>query len=331
MARLLATVATVLAALAVPAAALGGATGLGPVDPAGAGAEGIADLYWFIMVFAAIVFLVVTVPLVVFIVRYRNGGRARDAEGPQIHGSTRLELAWTIAPVLILVAVASFTFYKLGGITDPAAAGQPRGAVAVEGRQFYWQFEYPNGVLAVNKLRLPLGRVTTLTITAPAGDVIHSFWVPALAGKRDAIPGKPTSMKVRPDRLGRFRIVCGEFCGLQHAQMYGSVEVLPAEEFDGWLEDEAQRQQATPQQLGEEIFAGACAICHGVAGEALIGPALAGNPIVAQDDAVESVVREGRGEMPAVGQGWSDAELNALTRYLEQRFGPEGGSDGSSG
>src|SRR6202011_3827070 len=103
----------------------------------------------------------------------------------------RLELIWTAIPVLILAAIASFVFYKLGGIDNPPAkAAGPPLKVRVEGHQFYWRFVYPNGAVAVNELRAPAGRVVDLTITAPPNDVAHSWWIPSLGGKLDAIPGK---------------------------------------------------------------------------------------------------------------------------------------------
>ncbi|MBD0348030.1 MAG: c-type cytochrome, partial [Thermoleophilia bacterium] len=211
---------------------------------------------------------------------------------------------------------------------DPAEAGQPRGEVRVEGRQFYWQFEYPGGVISVNRLMLPAGRVTELEIVAPEHDVIHSFWVPTLAGKRDAVPGDATKMKVRPDAPGLHRIVCGEFCGIQHAAMYGQVEVVTGEEFDRWLEAQQTEQEEPSAELGEATFEAACATCHGVQGEGLIGPPLAGSPIVEQAEAVEEVVREGRGAMPAVGEGWSDVQMRSLLQYVSRELGGEGGGAG---
>ena len=332
--RSLAASLVVLGALALPAAALGDAddAGLAPIDPSSPNADGISDIYWFILVLAAIVFFAVTIPLVYFIVRFRSRGRSRRIEGPQIHGSTRLELAWTAAPVLILIAIASFTFYKLKGIHDPAgAAAVPAGSVRVEGRQFYWQFVYPNGAISVNTLRMPVGRVTNLEISAPAGDVIHSFWVPQLAGKRDAIPANSNSMKVRPDIVGTYPIRCGELCGLLHARMNGTVEVMPEGEYRVWVARTASAQRAGSSTLGRQVFEGACASCHGLGGRGFIGPALAGNPLVAQPAAVEEVVRNGRNTMPAVGQEWSDREMKALTTYLRQRLAAAGGSGGSQG
>lgn len=316
-----------LGALAFPAVALAD-SGVGPVDPSSPGAEGIADIYWFILAFAGGIFVVVFVPLVFFTIRFRSRGRPREVEGPEIHGATRLELAWTAIPVLILVGIAAFVFYKLPGITDPAEAGQPQNAVRVEGRQFYWQFEYPNGVLSVSRLLLPAGRVTKIQMTAPEHDVIHSFWVPTLHGKLDVLPGDTTSLKVRPDRPGRHRIVCGEFCGIQHAAMLGQVEVVSADEFERWLEEQRREQQRPSAELGRATFEAACETCHGPKGAGLIGPPLAGNPIVQQAEAVETVVREGRGAMPAIGEGWSDVQMRSLLRYMRSELGGEGGDAG---
>jgi cytochrome c oxidase subunit II len=332
--RSLAAILVAIGALALPAAAFAGAddNGLAPIDPSSENAHAISDIYWFLLVVAAIVFLAVSVPLLVFVVRYRSGGRPRTADGPQVHGSTRLELAWTAVPVLILIAIASFTFYKLKPIDDPAgAAAQPPGSTRVEARQFYWQFVYPNGAISINTLRLPVDRVTTLAITAPPGDVIHSFWVPELDGKRDAIPGNPNSLKLRPDQIGSYTIRCAELCGLQHAKMNGVVEVVPEAEYQQWIAQRARAQEAAPVTLGKQIFDGACATCHGVGGKGFIGPALAGNPLVANPQNVERVVRNGVNTMPAVGQGWSDTELKALTTYLAATISKQGSTSGSSG
>jgi len=319
-------------ALALPAVALAdaGDAGLAPVDPSSPSAEGISAIYWFILAFSAVIFLVVIIPLVWFAVRYRSRGRRRDVEGPQVHGSTRLEIGWTIGPVVILVLIASFTFYKLGVINDPEGAQATPGSIEVQGRQFYWQYVYPNGAITINELRLPVGRVANLRVTAPEGDVIHSFWVPQLNGKRDAIPGHPNTLKLKPSDIGTYPVRCAELCGLQHAKMDGTVKVVAADEFDRWVAGRAAAQQteAGRMALGKEIFEGACATCHGLHGEGFIGPALAGNSLVAQASNVERVVHEGVNTMPSVGEGWSDAELKALVDYLAKVVAKQGGGSG---
>ncbi|MDQ4024664.1 MAG: cytochrome c oxidase subunit II, partial [Actinomycetota bacterium] len=314
-------------ALLLSSTAHAGNGGFAPVDPASPNAERIEDAYYLIAAFAIFVFLLVTIPLAIFIVRFRSRGRARTVEGPQIRGNTSLELAWTAVPVVILAIVAGFVFYKLPGITElSSAAGASELEIEVEGRQFYWQYTYPNGVIAIDQLRVPVDRVVRLEITAPEHDVVHSYWIPAIGGKFDAIPGETTELEFKAEKEGVYPGQCTEFCGLQHGVMTASLEVVPATEFDSWLEREAQAQETGESELGQATFEGACAKCHGMQGEGLIGPALAGNPLVEQEDALEDVVRNGRGQMPAVGRGWDDRQFDALFRYMRSELG--GGSGG---
>jgi cytochrome c oxidase subunit II len=308
----------------VVAAVLFAATGLTPVEAESPNAERIADLYWFVSFWAALVLLAVAVPLTIFVIRYRSRGRARTIEGPQIHGSTRLEIAWTLVPVVILLFVVAFTFYKLPGITleDEAQAGDLR--IRVEGRQFYWQYRYPNGVIAIDRLVAPQDRLVLLEITAPENDVNHSYWVPGIGGKFDAIPGRTTETGFQADEAGLYEGQCAEFCGIQHAEMLAEIEVKPADEFDSWLQEQAQAQQAGSSDLGEQTFAGACAKCHGPEGQGLIGPEFT-SANTADAEAVAQVVRNGRGRMPPIGEEWEDFHMKALTDYLTDRFGEGGG------
>jgi cytochrome c oxidase subunit II len=294
------------------------ASGLTPVDPDSPNTERIEDLYWFVGFWAALVLLSVAVPLVIFVARYRSRGRSRAIEGPQVHGSTRLEIAWTVVPVVILLIVTVFTFYKLPGITLEAEAGEDAVTVRVEGRQFYWQYRYPNGVIAIDTLRAPADRLVELEITAPEHDVVHSYWVPDLFPKFDAIPGvtNETSFRAPP---GTYHGQCVEFCGIQHAEMFATIEVVPAAEFDAWLTEEAQRQETGDSDLGEQIFEGVCAKCHGDRGQGVIGPGLSATS-VANAATVAEIVRNGRNEMPAVGAGWDDRQMKALTDHLRERF-----------
>ena len=306
----------------VVAAVLFAATGLTPVEAESPNAERIADLYWFVSFWAALVLLAVAVPLAIFVIRYRSRGRDRTVEGPQIHGSTRLEIAWTLVPVVILLFVVAFTFYKLPGITleDEAQAGDLR--IRVEGRQFYWQYRYPNGVIAIDRLVAPEDRLVLLEITAPENDVNHSYWVPGVGGKFDAIPGRTTQTGFQADEVGLYEGQCAEFCGIQHTEMLAEIEVKPADEFDSWLEEQAQEQEAGTSDLGEQTFAGACAKCHGPEGQGLIGPEFT-SANTADAEAVAQVVRNGRGRMPPIGEEWEDFHMEALTDYLSDRFGEE--------
>ena len=306
-------------ALALSGAAVAGNGGFAPVEPASPNAEGIRQSYLWVAIFTGAIFVLVQGLLIWFIIRYRSRNRARTEEGAQVHGNTNLELAWTVAPVLILVAIGSFVFYKLPGIEDvPSASAQGgRVDVRVEGYRYYWNFTYPNGVIAVDNMRAPVGQTVKLNVSAPDFDVIHSWWIPALGGKFDAIPGTTNVTWFNANAPGIYRGQCAEFCGIEHANMRASVEAVPREEFDAWLEREAGAQAAGTSNLGKETFTGACAKCHGLAGEGLVGPRLQGNSLLADDAAVEQVVREGRGLMPPVGEDWGERQMDALLDYLQ--------------
>ena len=313
-----------LVALLVPTAtALAGNGGFAPVAPESPNADGIHQSFLFISAFVFGIFLLVEVLLVVFVIRYRRRNRARDADGAQIHGANRLELAWTVGPVVILFAIAAFVFAKLPGIQDvPAAsAGSQNLVVDVVGTQFSWQYRYPNGVIAVDRMRAPQGRTVELHVTAPDWDVIHSWWIPALGGKMDAIPGRVNKTWFAAKRTGVFQGQCAELCGLYHAKMLATVEVMPADEFDAWLAQRREQQTAGTSPLGEELWDGSCAKCHGLDGEGGYGRPIAGSVIVQNEQAVETLLRKGGILMPPVGQDWSSEELTAVTDYLKEHFG----------
>ncbi|HWL34445.1 MAG TPA: cytochrome c oxidase subunit II [Gaiellaceae bacterium] len=316
MSRVLAVV--VLCALALSGAAFAGEPGFAPVEPASPNAEGINESYYWVAIFTGAIFVLVQGTLVWFIVRYRADRRTREMDGAQVHGNTNLELAWTVAPVLVLVAIGSFVFYKLPGIQDVPAAD--RVEVSVKGYRYYWNYTYPNGVIAVDRLRAPVGQTTRLEVSAPDFEVIHSWWIPALGGKFDAIPGVTNETWFNPEAAGIYRGQCAEFCGTQHAVMRAEVEAMPREDFDAWLAREADAQEAGTSDLGEETFRGACAKCHGLSGEGDIGPRLSGNQLLADADAVEQVIRDGRNQMPPVGKDWEERQMTALTDYLEEEL-----------
>jgi cytochrome c oxidase subunit 2 len=287
-----------------------------PADSPNAG--GIRDLYWVVLAVTGVVFILVEGALILFMVRFRNRGRDRGAEGPQIRGHTRLELIWTAIPVLILAGIISVVFYKLPGIKDVPAAGAagPKMTVQVEGRQFYWRYTYPNGAVSINELVVPVQRPIALVITAPSFDVIHSWWVPQLAGKMDAIPGKVNHTWFEAQQPGIYQGQCAEFCGIEHALMLTHVRAVPASQYESWV----ARQLHVSANIGRMTFEGACAPCHGMQGEGMIGPALKGNATLADRQQLTQLLENGKGKMPPVGEGWSPRELASLMAYVKKEF-----------
>jgi cytochrome c oxidase subunit 2 len=316
-----------LGALLVPATgALAGNGGFAPVPPESPNAEGIRQSYFFISIFAFAIFLLVEGLLIAFVIRYRRRNRPRNEDGAQIHGASKLELAWTVGPVLILAVIATFVFVKLPTIQDvPAsAAGSQNLVVDVTGTQFTWEFRYPNGVVSIDRMRAPQGRTVELHVTAPDWDVIHSWWIPSLAGKIDAIPGKLNKTWFSAKRTGVFQGQCAELCGLYHAKMLASVEVMPADEFDAWLEERRSQQDAGTSPLGQELWEGSCAKCHGAEGEGGYGPRVAGSALVQDDRALATLLHNGGIKMPPVGRDWTDEEIAAVTSYVKENIGNQG-------
>jgi len=284
-----------------------------PVAPESSNAEGIRDSWLFVSIFVVAIFVLVEGLLIAFIWRYRRQKRPRFEDAAQVHGATKLELAWTAGPVVLLFLIAAFVFIELPGIKDvpDAAAGEEQLEVKVSGRQFYWEYEYPNGVVAVDQLRAPVGVPVRLVVTAPDSDVIHSWWIPALGGKIDAIPGVTNETWFRAENEGTYAGQCAELCGLEHARMLASVEVISREAFDAWL-------QSGNEDLGREEWEGVCAKCHGLNGEGGIGPRIAGSPTLTDAEDLGNLVHDGRGAMPAVGADWTDEQIAALVDYLTE-------------
>jgi cytochrome c oxidase subunit 2 len=326
--KLLVLVLFVGAALALAAVAYAGNGGFAPPPPHSPNAQRIDDAYMWIAIFAAAILILVEGTLLWFVFRYRRRGRPRTAEGPQVHGATRLELIWTLIPVLILAAIASFVLYKLPGIKDVPKASAQGGplTIKVDAHQFYWQFTYPDGAVSIDELHVPVNRVVRVDITSH--DVDHSWWVPELGGKFDAIPGHPTHTWFKADRIGSYLGKCGEFCGVFHAEMHAVVEVQPAGEYAAWL-------SSANSKLGRSEWVGVCAKCHGPAGGGGYGPAIVNNSLLVQPTSLRALLLNGQNRiapiseyMPPVGRGWTEAQFQALFAYLKQsvyKGAPSGG------
>jgi cytochrome c oxidase subunit II len=193
----------------------------------------IQDIYWFATWMSVVIFAIVGAVVVYSVWKWRVPPDD-DAEGPPIHGHTGLEIAWTAVPAILVIAlgiVSAVVMSKNGETKDDALQ------VRAIGQQFAWKFEYPeHGDFESGELVLPVNQQAHFTMEAV--DVIHSFWVPNLGQKMDAVPGIETTINVTPDRTGDFAVVCTELCGLGHATMRARARVVTQAEFDEWIEEQ---------------------------------------------------------------------------------------------
>jgi len=258
--------ATAVVLMSGPASAWGDA--LTPESGGSPNADQIDSLYKIVLYVAIAVFVGVEGTLVYFLVRFRA---RRGRVAAQIHGNTRLEIGWTVAAALIVVGLTIVTFAKLGAITNPASgpvavaapiapggvtaavaqppAGQAALRIRVMGLQYIWRFEYPNGVLAYEEMVVPTN--TTVLLDIVSEDVAHSWWIPKLGGKADALPGYTNHTWFRVARPAVFRGQCAELCGRNHADMIAHVRAVPPDRYQAWLAGQ-QREIAQARRLARQ-------------------------------------------------------------------------------
>lgn len=301
------------------------------LEPATSSAREITGLFYTIFYVALAIFVVVEGLLVYFVIRYQ---RRTNAELPeQIHGNTPVEVAWTLAPALILAVVFVLTVRTMSAVSVSAQPA-PTVNVRVVGHQWWWEFQYPDSsIVTANDLHIPVGEVVGITLTSD--NVIHSFWVPQLTGKTDVIPGHQNKTWLRAEAAGDYNGQCAEFCGSQHAHMLFHVIAQTRADYDAWVKDQ-QTIPAAPSgdaARGADVLSkGACVACHTIDGtkaQGKVGPNLthfgsresiaAGTlPNNSQNLALwlknpQAVKPEN--DMPNLGL--SDADIQALVAYLE--------------
>jgi cytochrome c oxidase subunit 2 len=301
------------------------------LNPATNNGSRVFNLFVISMVVSALVFLLVIGLLAYIIIHFREG--AREEEPSQTSGNRSLEIGWTVAPAIVLTIIFILTMRTMLAVDDPPPADGMQ--VEVIGHQWWWEYRYQNGdVVTANELHLPVGQPIQLNITA--ADVIHSFWVPQIGWKMDAIPNKTNTMTVRFDSPGEFDGACAEYCGTQHAWMRLHVVAQPADQFQAWLQQEAQpaAQPAAGVALGgQQVFlANTCQSCHTIAGtsaKGTVGPDLThfgsrptiGTGVVDNTDAnLRDWIKDPKSIKPGVlmpGYTLSQEELTALVSYLE--------------
>jgi cytochrome c oxidase subunit 2 len=235
-------------------------------------------------VYALVTWIDIAIFLVVFgllawaVIRYRErAGQARRIP-KQTHGNAMMEIVWTLIPAIVLVFIAVPTWEAIFSAARPPGENAVR--VNAVGHQWWWEFAYPDlGIVAANELHIPVGKAAVIHPTSK--DVIHSFWVPKLGGKADALPGKENLVWFTPDKIGTYYGQCVEYCGTSHANMRFRVIVDSEEQFTAWVAKQKTPQKADSPEAkeGEALFAQkGCIACHSIAGrpDALgqIGPSL---------------------------------------------------------
>lgn len=215
------------------------------LDPAGYFAQRPDDLFTLVLWIALAVFIFVQGLILFTVIRYRR--REGDDEVPaQVHGNTRLEIVWTVIPAVILGLIAIPTVQQVLELSE--VPEEPM-IVEVIGHRWWWEYRYPdNGIITANELVIPEDTNIRLEMRAEengqaTNGVLHSYWLPALAGKQDVFPGRVTTLNMRADEPGRYLGACAEYCGLSHAYMRNRGVVLTAEEFDQWVAEQQQGSQ----------------------------------------------------------------------------------------
>jgi cytochrome c oxidase subunit II len=242
---------TVAAALILGGCSEANNNGQNSLQPKGHDAQKIDNLFWPILIMASVIGIAVIIATVYFAIRYRY--RAGKNDNPrQIHGNTRLEIGWTIVPALLLAVVAVPTISTIFDLADQSSPTALE--VTVVGKQWWWQFEYTDAkVVTADELVIPTGRQVHLKLKACEADtcnVIHSFWVPELAGTRDVVPGRTNELTLSADHPGTFLGQCKEYCGLSHANMRFRVVAKSRSDFEQWV-SEQQQGPAQPLLEGE--------------------------------------------------------------------------------
>ena len=305
--------------------------------PVSTPAKSIFGLSIFVLAVTAAIFVVVFALLTYSVVKFRKRANDDGREPPQVYGSNQVELAWTVIPVLIVVALFMATARV---IADVQKTARPENAIEVIaiGHQFWWEYRYPAlGVVTANELHVPVSdsnHPTPTYIKLLSADTDHSFWVPRLAGKTDLIPNHPNSMWIDPHQTGLYLGQCAQYCGTQHAKMLLRVYVQSRDEFDRWIQEQSRPAFASDAaSRGQQIFeTTACINCHTVAGtvaDGRFGPDL--THLMSRDTIAAGAtpntpqnlrlwIRDPEAIKPGSlmpAMELNDQDLDALTAYLE--------------
>ncbi len=322
-----------------------------PILPPQAGQEATTVDWLFELELRVIAFLfslIVVFTLYSVVVFRRKAGDTQD--GPHIHGNTKLEIVWTVIP---LITVLFFGVLGANGLRQISSPAPDELIVEVTAQQFAWRFDYPDyGITSSSELHLPRGRQVLLKMTSI--DVIHSFWVPELRVKQDAVPGMTTELRITPTDLGEYQLRCAELCGTAHYSMLAPVKVEEPADFEAWVAAnttpseetappespaEAVPSETAGAELGAEVAqTQGCVGCHSVDGSQRVGPTWLGlydsqvtleddTTVVADEEYLRRAILETNAEivkgfpasvMPGIYKDTlSEEQIDALVEYIK--------------
>lgn len=231
---------------------------------------GQVDALFYFLIAVTVLFSVSIVAVIaLFSVRYKR--RRQEDRPEEIHGSTKLEITWTVIPFIL--AMIMF-FWGAHVYFQYAQAPEADMELLVTGKQWMWKIQHPDGTREINEIHVPLGKNIKVTMTSE--DVIHSLYLPAFRTKMDAVPGRYTSLWFRPEKIGTYFMFCAEYCGTEHSLMGGHITVMEPEDYQAWLSGQTGDPALTPVAAGQRLFGElGCVACHGT-GSGKLGPSLAG-------------------------------------------------------
>jgi len=296
-------------------------------------ADEINRLFTYFMILSIVILAIVGFMVIGGAILYRSG--KRKGEPSQKSGNKPIEMLWTIVPLVIVTVFFFLSFYGMKKINEPIAHGQ-KADIIIVAHQWWWEMRYPKQkVVTANELHIPVGK--NLMMRIESADVIHSWWVPALGRKIDAIPGRINYGWIEADSAGLYEGACSEYCGMQHAWMRISVIAESTSKFDVWITQQQQPAVEPTDSLskrGEHIFQRyTCGSCHSIAGtsaDASIGPDL--THFASRQTMLSGLMGNNRQNLrkwledpQAVKHGaympdflLDENEVNALVKYLEQ-------------
>jgi cytochrome c oxidase subunit 2 len=261
------------------------------MEATGLSGKVVNEVFLFIFVICVFLLGLITFLMVYFVIRYRRGKHPQPAE---IEGSTRLEIIWTVVPILLVLTM----FYA--GLTGFQFLRKvPEGAMVVKvvARQWSWLFQYENGV-EDPELRVPVGKPVKLLLTSQ--DVIHGFYAPAFRIKQDAVPGMTTYLWFQPTEVGAFDVMCSQYCGLEHSHMLTKLLVLPEADFTKWYQGKKEQLATKVPLRGVQLYTDkGCVACHSIDGSPRVGPSFKG--LIGK---TETVLRNGQEQTVVVDEAY---------------------------